>query len=89
MKYGYEGDKMSEDCTIEEITKKVENASTSFEETNTETKRKYLLWCIYAFNQSASRVSTNRGTFRNRISLLCFRPEYGGKIANNFRTNKI
>ena len=80
---------MKEDCTIEEITKKVESASTCFEETNTETKRKYLLWCIYAFNQIASRVSTNRGTFRNGISFLCFKQEYGRQIANNSRTNKI
>lgn len=80
---------MIEDYIIKEITKRVATASTDFEETNTETKRKYLLWCIYAFNRIASRVSTNKGTFRNRISFLCFRPKYGGKIANNFRTNKI
>lgn len=41
---------MEGDITIEDITKEVESASTNFEKTNTELKRKYLIWNINAFN---------------------------------------
>ena len=49
--------------TIEQLTQSVETASTSFEQTNTELKRKYLLWNIESFNIIASKVSTGLGTF--------------------------
>lgn len=49
--------------TIEQLTQSVETASTSFEQTNTEIKRKYLLWNIESFNIIASKVSTGLGTF--------------------------
>lgn len=54
---------MEGDITIEDITKKVESASTNFEKTNTELKRKYLIWNINAFNLLASQVSTHKGSF--------------------------
>lgn len=54
---------MEGDITIEDITKEVENASTGFEKTNTELKRKYLIWNINAFNLLASQVSVHKGSF--------------------------
>lgn len=54
---------MEDDITIEDITKQVESASTYFEKTNTELKRKYLVWNIGVFNLLASQVSVSRGSF--------------------------
>lgn len=54
---------MKNETTIGEITKKVENASTDFEMTNTELKRKYLIWNIETFNIIASSVSVSKGSF--------------------------
>lgn len=54
---------MEGDITIEDITKEVESASTNFEKTNTELKRKYLIWNINAFNILASQVSVHKGSF--------------------------
>lgn len=64
---------MEKECTIGEITKEVEEASTTFERTNTDLKRKYLIWSICAFNEIVARLTTSKGSFRNRISFLCFR----------------
>jgi len=64
---------MEKECTIGEITKEVEGASTTFERTNTDLKRRYLIWSIYTFNEMATRLTTSMGSFRNRISFLCFR----------------
>lgn len=54
---------MNDNITIGELTNKVEKASTEFEKTNTELKRKYLLWNITAFNSIASAVSVSKGSF--------------------------
>lgn len=54
---------MESDDTIKELTSKVENASTDFERTNTELKRRYLIWNIDAFNTIASVVSVSKGSF--------------------------
>lgn len=54
---------MEGDITIENITKEVESISTDFEKTNTELKRRYLVWNINAFNLLASKVSVNKGSF--------------------------
>lgn len=54
---------MEKDDTIKKLTKEVETASTDFEKTNTELKRKYLLWNIEAFNLIASAGSVSKGTF--------------------------
>ena len=70
--------------TIGEITKVVEESSTSFEKTNTDLKRKYLIWSICAFNEIVARLTTSKGSFRNRISFLCFRYKFRGNFTNNF-----
>lgn len=49
--------------TIKNLTERVEKASTDFEKTNTELKRKYILWNIEVFNKIASKVSVSKGTF--------------------------
>lgn len=54
---------MSEDYTIKDMTEKVERASTTFERTNTELKRRYLVWNIDVFNQIARLVSVSKGSF--------------------------
>lgn len=54
---------MKEHITIGEITNIVERTSTNFEKTNTEIKRKYLIWCIEIFKKVASYVSVHQGTF--------------------------
>ena len=54
---------MQEQYTIGNITKMVEGASTDYEKTNTDLKRKYLIWCIDSFNKIASKVSVCKGTF--------------------------
>lgn len=71
----YKGKKkvMSDEKTIGSILEEVSNASTTFENTNTDLKRKYLLWNIASFVRAASTVSVKEGIFRNRLSILCFR----------------
>lgn len=54
---------MDSNETIESITRRVEGASTDFEKTNTDIKRRYLLWNIESFNIIASKVTGNKGTF--------------------------
>ena len=54
---------MSEEITVKGITEKVEQASTTFEKTNTDLKRRYILWNIGVFNKIASLVSVGRGSF--------------------------
>ena len=54
---------MEDNITIGELTNKVEKASTDFEKTNTELKRKYLIWNIEAFNSIASAVTISKGSF--------------------------
>ena len=51
---------MKNEITVKEITQKIEKSSTDFEKTNTELKRKYLLWNIEDFNIVASKISDNR-----------------------------
>ena len=49
--------------TIQVITEKAAKASSDYERTNTDLKRRFLIWNIEAFNIVAQRVSTYRGTF--------------------------
>ena len=42
---------MGEDITVKDITDKVERASTTFEKTNTDLKRRYLIWNIEVFKK--------------------------------------
>ena len=53
----------NDEPTIGEITRKVEESSTTFEKTNTDLKRKYLIWCIDIFKNIAERVPGSRGCF--------------------------
>lgn len=54
---------MESNETIESITRRVEGASTDFEKTNTDLKRRYLLWNIESFNIIASKVTGVKGSF--------------------------
>ena len=53
----------TKEITIGEITTKVANSSTDFEISNTDLKRRYLLWNIEAFNIIASSISKCKGSF--------------------------
>lgn len=55
---------MEDKKTVKEMVNQVEVASTTFEKTNTDLKRKFLIWNIEAFNTIASAVSVNRGGTR-------------------------
>ena len=48
---------MEKKYTIKELTETVSNASNLYEETNSELKRKYLLWNITSFNQIVSKIN--------------------------------
>ena len=57
---------MSEDKdnkTIQEIAERTARSSTDFETTNTDLKRKFLIWNIESFNIIASTISTSKGSF--------------------------
>lgn len=71
---------MNNEITIKEITQKVEKSSTNFEKTNTDLKRKYLLWNIEAFNIIASKISTNRGTFGTGYPFYALDGNLNGKL---------
>lgn len=71
---------MDNEITIKEITQKVEKSSTNFEKTNTELKRKYLLWNIEAFNIVASEISANRGTFGTGYPFYALDENLEGKL---------
>lgn len=45
-----------EELTIKEVTEKVEKASTMYERTNTDEKRKFMLYQIEAFNCFINKV---------------------------------
>lgn len=49
--------------TIKELTEKIEKSSSDFEKTNTELKRRYLIWNIETFNIISKNVSVGKGTF--------------------------
>ncbi len=71
---------MNNEITIKEITQKVEKSSTNFEKTNTDLKRKYLLWNIEAFNIIASKISANRGTFGTGYPFYALDENLEGKL---------
>ena len=71
---------MNNEITIKEITQKVEKSSTNFEKTNTDLKRKYLLWNIEAFNIVASKISANRGTFGTGYPFYALDENLDGKL---------
>lgn len=71
---------MKNEITVKEITQKIEKSSTDFEKTNTELKRKYLLWNIEAFNIVASKISNNRGTFGTGYPFYALDENLQGKL---------
>lgn len=56
-------DEKRDNETIQEIVGRTERASTDFETTNTDLKRKFLIWNIESFNIIASTISKSRGSF--------------------------
>lgn len=71
---------MENDDTIQNITRKVESASTDFEKSNTELKRKYLVWNIEAFNTIASAVSVSKGSFGTGYPFYALDRNLNGKL---------
>lgn len=71
---------MKDDITIGEITNFIQNTSTDFERTNTDIKRRYLLWIIDAFNRIASRVSVSRGSFGTGYPFYALNPDLNGTL---------
>ena len=49
--------------TIKDITERVERTSSDYENTNTDLKRRYLIWNIDTFNIIASKVKGYKGSF--------------------------
>lgn len=54
---------MEDNTTIKEVIEGVERSSTDFEKSNTDVKRKYLIWNIEIFNTIASKVKVGKGSF--------------------------
>ncbi len=71
---------MKENETIGELTAKIERASTDFEKTNTELKRKYLIWNIEAFNIIASKIDISRGSFGTGYPFYALDENLEGKL---------
>lgn len=80
---------MRDDITIGELTQTVANASTDFEKSNTDLKRKYLIWNIDVFNAVASRVSVSKGSFGTGYPFYALAKDLNGILPNYYRTNKI
>ena len=66
--------------TIQGITERTAKASSDYEITNTELKRKYLIWNIEAFNLVAKRVSTYRGTFGTGYPFYALNSKLEGEL---------
>lgn len=71
---------MDKQKTIKEIVKEVEGASTSFEKTNTNLKRKYLKWNIEVFNIIANSVSVSRGSFGTGYPFYALDKDLNGEL---------
>lgn len=70
----------SKEKTIKEVTETVERTSTTYETTNTDLKRKYLIWNIEAFNLLASAVTVNRGSFGTGYPFYALDKNLNGKL---------
>ena len=70
----------NEEETIGNITKKVEESSTTFEKTNTDLKRNYLIWCIEIFKGIAKRVPGNKGCFGTGYPFYALDSNLKGKL---------
>lgn len=78
----YKGKKkvMSDEKTIGSILEEVSNASTTFENTNTDLKRKYLLWNIASFDRAASTVSVKEGIFGTGYPFYALDEKFQGEL---------
>lgn len=56
------------------------NASTEYEENNTELKRRYLIKNIQEFNSIVSQISANLGTFGTGYPFYVLSKNFEGKL---------
>ncbi len=71
---------MKQEETIGYVTRRVEKSSTDFEKTNTDLKRKYLLWNIEAFNIIASKITGYKGSFGTGYPFYCLDDNMKGTL---------
>ncbi len=71
---------MNNEITVKEIIQKIEQSSTNFEKTNTDLKRKYLLWNIETFNIIASKISASKGSFGTGYPFYALNENLEGKL---------
>ena len=71
---------MKNDRTISSIIEEVSNASTTFENSNTEIKRQYLLWNIYSFIKIASVISVKEGIFGTGYPFYVLDENFQGQL---------
>lgn len=71
---------MSNSEMIRSLTERVEKASTDFEKTNTELKRRYIVWNIEVFNKIGSLVSVGKGTFGTGYPFYALDENLQGKL---------
>ena len=71
---------MREPEIIKDVLRKVERSSTDFEKTNTELKRRYLVWNIETFNMIAKNVGGFRGSFGTGYPFYALDKNLQGKL---------
>ena len=71
---------MKNNITVKEITEQVEEASTDFEKSQTELKRKYIIWNIEVFNVLAKKVSVSKGSFGTGYPFYALDQNLEGKM---------
>lgn len=71
---------MDDDLTIGKIARIVERSSTSFETSDKELKRRYLLWNILAFNIVAAKVEVGVATFGTGYPFYVLDENLSGEI---------
>ena len=71
---------MSNSETIKSLTERVEKASTDFEKTNNDLKRRYIIWNIEVFNKLGSLVSVGKGTFGTGYPFYALDKNLHGKL---------
>lgn len=68
------------ELTIKEVTEKVEKASTMYERTNTDDKRKFMLYQIEAFNLIALSIKCSKGSFGTGYPFYVLNEKLEGEI---------
>lgn len=69
-----------EELTMKEVTEKVEKASTMYERTNTDEKRKFMLYQIEAFNLIALSIKCSKGSFGTGYPFYVLNEKLEGEI---------